>query len=82
MKCRKCGSENVRIDVINEQELKTKKHGWMYWLLFGWLIDLMLWLFLTLPRLVYMLFRPKRYKMTNKQKSVAICQDCGHRQEL
>lgn len=82
MKCNKCGSENVRVEVVNEQELKKKKHGWKYWLLFGWLGDIFLWMFFFLPRLIFMLFRPKRYKMENKQKSVAICQECGHRQDI
>ena len=36
MKCPKCGSENVTVQVVNETELKEKKHGFLWWLCVGW----------------------------------------------
>ena len=36
MKCPKCGSEDVTVQVINELELKKKGHSAIYWLLIGW----------------------------------------------
>ena len=32
MKCPKCGSEDVNIQVINEQKLVTKHHGIIWWI--------------------------------------------------
>lgn len=73
MRCKKCGSENVNVQIVSE--VKKKRTGIMYWLFFGWLIDLFLWLFLTLPRLIIQILKPNRYKTkTTKQ---AVCQDCG-----
>lgn len=52
MKCSKCGSENVTVQVVTEQELKEKKHGILYWLCIGWWLKPLLWLFLTLPMII------------------------------
>ena len=78
MKCKKCGSENVNVQAIGV--VKSKHHGVMYWLCFGWLIDLMLWIFLTMPRLIVAIFRPKKVK--TKIKSYAVCQECGHKWKI
>lgn len=75
MKCKKCGSENVNVQAIGI--VKNKHHGVMYWLCFGWFIDLMLWIFLTMPRLIVAIFRPKGVK--TKVKSYAVCQECGYK---
>lgn len=78
MVCKKCGGENVTIQVVNEVELKKKHKGIIYWLFFGWLIDIFLWLFLTLPRLIVAIFKPKKYKTKNKTVRKYVCQDCGY----
>lgn len=78
MKCSKCGSEKVVVQVINEQELKTKGHGCLYWICFGWLIEIILWIFLTLPMLIIAIFKPKKYKTVNHTKKIAVCNSCGH----
>lgn len=36
MNCNKCGSNNVNIQVINEQKLVTKHHGLIWWIIIGW----------------------------------------------
>ena len=79
MTCPKCGSENVNVQVVTETELKTKHHGIVYWLCFGWLIDIFLWLFLTLPMLIIAIFKPKKYKTKTTHSSMCVCQSCGHR---
>lgn len=74
MICNKCGSEKVNVQKVSIT--KRKKKGLGYWLLFGWLIDLLLWIFLTLPRLLIAIFVPKKTKTTVHTE--AICQECGH----
>ena len=74
MACPKCGSRNTNVQAVSI--VKTKHHGLFYWLFFGWLIDLLLWIFLTIPRLLVALFGAKRIK--TKVKSYAVCQSCGH----
>jgi transcription elongation factor Elf1 len=78
MTCPKCGSENVTIQAVSVQKktLKNKVGKWVYWLCFIWVFDLILWIFLTLPRLIIALFR--RNKKTTVIQSQAICQNCGN----
>ena len=78
MKCKKCGSENVNVQVVGV--VKRKHHGLSYWLCFGWFIDLMLWIFLTIPRLIAAIFRPKKVK--TKIERYAVCQECGHKWKI
>ena len=75
MKCPKCGSENVNVQAVSI--VKNKHHGLVYWLCFGCLIDIFLWICLTVPRLIVAIFRPKGVK--TKVKSYAVCQNCGHK---
>ncbi len=77
MKCKKCGSTFINIEIISEAKLKTKRKTWLYWLTIGWLIEPMLWIFLTLPKLVYELFIPKRVKLKTTTRKIAVCQTCG-----
>lgn len=73
MICKKCNSGNVNVQAVTE--IKKKKKGLFYWTI-GWAIDLMLWIFLTLPRLIVAIFKPK--KMVSKTRKMAICQECGN----
>lgn len=78
MQCPKCNSQQVTVQMVSETALKKKRHGIMYWLFFGWLIDLFLWLFLTLPMLIIAIFKPRKYKTKTSHKSMCVCQACGH----
>ena len=75
MTCPRCRSTNVNVQAVSV--VKNKHHGVFYWLLFGWLVDLLLWIFLTIPRLLVAIFGGKRVKTT--VHSEAVCQNCGHR---
>lgn len=77
MKCPKCGSENVTVQMVTETNLKREKHGIFWWLCVGWWWLPIKWLFFTLPALLVKLFAPKKYKTVTKTKSVAVCQSCG-----
>ena len=78
MTCPKCGSDKVNIQMVTETKIKKKRRGIIYWLCFGWLFEMILWMFLTLPMLIVAIFKPKKYKTKTIHKSMAICQSCGH----
>lgn len=80
MKCPKCGSENVSIQIVTEVKEKRKK-GILYWLFIGWWWEPILWIFLTIPKLIYAIFGRKT-KVVTKVKRIAICQNCGHSWEI
>jgi hypothetical protein len=77
MICKKCGSENVNVQMVSETRLK-KKHSIIYWILIGWWLELIMWLFLTIPMLIYKLFKPKNYKTKTSHHSMFVCQDYGY----
>jgi len=77
MQCIRCGSTQVNIQAVTETTFKRKKKSLLYWLTIGWLIEPMLWIFLTLPKLIYELFKPHRITAKSKTNTIAICQNCG-----
>ncbi len=81
MQCKKCGSTDVKIEMLTETRIKRKGKGliwWLYFLTIGWIIELFLWLFLTLPRLIYALFKRDKYRIKSKTRKIAVCQNCGY----
>ena len=102
MTCPKCHGTNVRVETFQEQrgsattvhtrsKYKEAGHGCLWWLLIGWwwwIVDLMLWIFLFIPRALLHLGRRKTYKgrattvsaTVNdiSYRTVCTCQDCGH----
>lgn len=74
MMCPKCKSENVNVQAVSM--VKNKRKGILYWLLIGWWLELIMWIFLTLPWLVIKIFKPNKYK--SKIVKQAICQSCGY----
>lgn len=78
MKCPKCGSENVNAQVITENTLKNAHHGILWWLFVGWWWLPIKWLYLTVPALLAKIFIPKKQKIVSKQRTVYVCQNCGH----
>ncbi|NFT91668.1 hypothetical protein FDF86_04455 [Clostridium botulinum] len=78
MKCKKCGSGNVNVQAVTT--LRNKHKGIIYWLFVGWWLEMMLWLFLTIPKLIFELFKPNKIK--SKTHTEAVCQECGYRWEI
>jgi hypothetical protein len=104
--CPKCGSEDVTKQVFQENrgsrtithtksKYKEQGHGCLWWLLIGWwwwIVDLFLWIFFFVPRLIIRLFAApfKRKKYKGKSTSVSetvndiayrtmcTCQKCGN----
>ena len=77
MVCKKCGSQNVTVQVVTETELKEKKHGVIWWICVGWWWIPIKWLVFTLPALLIALFKPKKYKTVSHSKKMAVCNSCG-----
>lgn len=77
MRCPKCGSENVTVQVVTEQELKEKKHGALYWICIGWWFKPLMWIFFTMPMLIIAIFKPTKYKTKTHTKKMAVCNTCG-----
>lgn len=74
MKCPKCGSENVNVQIVSEQ--KKKHHSAVYWICGGFIIEFMKWLIFTIPMIFIKLFGKEKSKTVHK--SMAVCQACGH----
>lgn len=73
MGCRKCGGNDVNIQVVSET--RTKKKGLIYWLCFIWLLDLATWILMFGFRFIIRIIRGK--KIETKFYKMAICQSCG-----
>ena len=78
MKCPKCGSENVNVQMVTDTKLKNKHHSLIYWLFIGWWLHLILWVCLTIPMILGKLFGHKDKKIVQSHKSMAVCQNCGN----
>lgn len=78
MRCPKCGSENVTVQVVTETNLKIKHHGIFWWLFIGWWWWPIKWLIFTIPALIVKIFAPKKYKTKIKHRSMCVCQSCGY----
>lgn len=78
MRCPKCGSNNVTVQVVSETQLLEKKHGVLWWVLVSWWWLPFKWLFLTLPAIIMKIFAPKKYRTKTKHISKCVCQNCGY----
>ena len=76
MVCPKCGSTYVNVNVINEVHEKPR-HGVLWWIFIGWWWRILWFLFFGLW---YILWRALRGgpKTVNVQKTICVCQNCGH----
>ena len=81
MVCPKCKGDNVNTQIINETYLKNKHHGLIWWLFVGWWWVPIKWMVFTIPALICAIFF-RRKKVVNKQKTMCVCQTCGHSWQL
>ena len=77
MQCKKCGSENVVVQVVQEVRLVNHHHNILWWIFIGWWWLPVKWIWLTVPALIAKLFFRRK---TIKQKTVSKCvyQNCGY----
>ena len=78
MKCPKCGSTNVNVQVVTETQLKNKHHGIFWWIFIGWWWIPVKWIGFFGLALLAKIFAPKRQKLKQKHISKCVCQNCGH----
>lgn len=78
MKCPKCGSENVSVQIVTDTKLVDKHHGIVWWLCVGWWWLFIKWFVFTLPALIFKIFGHKKQKVKTRQRKVCVCQNCGH----
>lgn len=78
MTCPKCQSENVQAQIVSETKLKTKHHSFVWWFFVGWWWETLMWLVFTIPKLIFTIFRPKKYKAKTIHETMWICQSCGY----
>lgn len=76
--CPKCNSDNINIQVVNEQQLVTKHHGCLWWLIIGWWWIFVKWLVFTIPALFAAIFIGRRKKIKNTTITMCVCQNCGY----
>lgn len=103
--CPSCGSTDIEMKLMQENlgstvvtttkaKSKTKTgHGCLWWLIIGWwwwIIDLFVWIFAFIPRLLIQIFKPKKARTKSntttatqeianiEYKTVCMCRDCGH----
>lgn len=90
MNCPNCGSANVRSEqkqapvIVNN---KAESHGFLWWLLLGWIYLAYILIKGLFKGLYYICFgwwinRRKKAKQERESRTIVhICQDCGNRWE-
>lgn len=103
--CPSCGSADIEMKLMQENlgstvvtttktKSKTKTgHGCLWWIIIGWwwwIVDLFIWIFAFVPRLLIQIFKPKKARTKSstttatqeianiEYKTVCMCRDCGH----
>ena len=103
--CPECGSSDIEMKVMQENQgstvitkSKTKGttksgHGCLWWIFIGWwwwMVDLFIWMFAFLPRLLIQIFKGKKTRSKSKTtsvsqevthieyKTICMCRACGH----
>ena len=75
--CPKCGSNKINYQLVSNTRTKNRSIGWwIYFVIIGWFIELMMWLFATIPMLLIRIFH--KGKIETKSETMAICQNCGN----
>lgn len=78
MRCPKCHSENVSVQIVTQSKLVNKHHNILWWIFIGWWWIAIKWVAMWPLALFAKIFIPKRQKLKQKNVSMCVCQDCGH----
>lgn len=66
MKCKKCGSENIMVQVVQETKLVNHHHNILWWIFVSWWWLPIKWVVITIPALIAkLLFHRKEIKQRN-----------------
>ena len=83
LKCPKCQSDNISIQITTKSKLVTKHHGILWWLFVSWWWLPIKWLIFTVPALIFKIFGiGKKHKIKNTEQKLAVCQSCGNSWKL
>jgi hypothetical protein len=74
--CPKCKSNNISFQAAVTEKQRAR-HSLLYWVFIGWWLHPLLWIFLTLPMLVWRLIAPNR-KTQSVTVTNAVCQYCSY----
>ena len=77
MFCPRCGSNNISVSVVNEVHEKAN-HGFLWWVLIGWWWRILWFIVFGWWYLIWRAIRGGK-RIVNEQRSVCVCQNCGHR---
>lgn len=77
MVCRSCRSQNVVVQAVNETTWRRQRRSIFWWILIGWWWLPLKWLIFTIPAMMLALCGRKKYRLHNRARSVAVCQNCG-----
>lgn len=76
--CKKCGSENINVQIVESFQIKRKGKTIWYWISFVWVIDLILWFVMPVVKIILKIFKRTHYSAKTKLEKNAVCQDCGY----
>lgn len=76
--CPRCGSGNIRAQIVTETRVVEQRPGCIWWLLIGWWWVPVKWICFTGWALLAALLRGKRQKIHTTHTGMWVCQDCGH----
>ena len=65
------------MQVVTIHQLRNRHHSVLYWVLVGWWLQPLLWIFFSIPMLMIRLFAPRDKKLVAVHSSMAVCQQCG-----
>ena len=82
MTCPKCKSTNVTTQITQDIKIKNQHKGVLWWCFVGWWWLFFKWLFLTLPALILKIFGHKKQNVVTKNRTMCVCQECGHTWEI
>ena len=75
MRCPRCGSTYVSVqevqNYVTSTPVRAGHHGCLYWVFIGWWVEPLIFMFITVPRLIFNAAKPRT-------KTHAVCQTCGH----
>lgn len=73
--CPNCHSTHIIISASATEKAKNR-HGILYWVFIGWWLHPILWIWATIPMLIWRIIHPNR-KTKTVLTTVAVCQNCG-----
>lgn len=88
MVCPKCGSTNVNVQAVGNVKSRGgvgSQRAWLlYWLCFGWAIDLMLYCCIIgfFGFTIHHYLKKRAYRTKTDVETYALCQECGHKYKV